>query len=69
MAEHIVAFGRTNTIAPAPAALAIQAISAVRAAEVEADTPRLSVVVLPFDNLSGDSEQECFVDGGRSAAN
>jgi hypothetical protein len=25
--------------------------------------PRLSIVVLPFTNLSGDPEQDCFVDG------
>jgi TolB-like protein/Tfp pilus assembly protein PilF len=30
---------------------------------VQAPTPRLSIVVLPFANLSGDPEQDYFVDG------
>jgi TolB-like protein/class 3 adenylate cyclase/Flp pilus assembly protein TadD len=35
-----------------------------RAAAPETRTPpRLSIVVLPFANLGGDPEQECFVDG------
>jgi class 3 adenylate cyclase/TolB-like protein/Tfp pilus assembly protein PilF len=28
-----------------------------------ANAPRLSIVVLPFENLSGDKEQDCFSDG------
>ena len=28
-----------------------------------ANAPRLSIVVLPFENLSGDKEQEYFADG------
>ena len=46
-----------------PAAVAIKARSAVRAAEVEAVPPRLSIVVLPFVNLSGDASQDYFADG------
>ena len=38
--------------------------SAVRVAEEKlANAPRLSIVVLPFDNLSGDPEQDYFADG------
>ena len=28
-----------------------------------ANAPRLSIVVLPFENLSGDKEQDYFADG------
>jgi TolB-like protein/class 3 adenylate cyclase/Tfp pilus assembly protein PilF len=36
---------------------------AVDAAPSEADPPRLSIIVLPFANIGGDSEQDYFVDG------
>ena len=36
---------------------------AVDAAHSEAGPPRLSIIVLPFANIGGDSEQEYFVDG------
>jgi adenylate cyclase len=44
-------------VAEAPAASAIQEIPPPPAA------PRLSIVVLPFSNLSGDPEQDYFADG------
>ena len=49
-------------VAP-PTAVAIEIGPAVHTAEVKAVPPRLSIVVLPFANLSGDPEQEFFVDG------
>ena len=33
------------------------------ATPIQISTPRLSIVVLPFENLSGESEQDYFVDG------
>jgi adenylate cyclase len=50
---------RPNAVAdlPAPSVLPIPPISEAAA------TPRLSIVVLPFANLSGDQEQQYFADG------
>ncbi len=36
---------------------------ALEAAHSEAGQPRLSIIVLPFTNIGGDSEQDYFVDG------
>jgi TolB-like protein len=44
-------------------AVAIEAGSAAYPAEAKPVPPRLSIVVLPFANLSGDASQEYFVDG------
>jgi TolB-like protein/DNA-binding SARP family transcriptional activator len=46
-----------------PAAIAIEARSAVGAAELRTGRPRLSIVVLPFANLSGEASQDYFADG------
>ena len=53
-------FGR-QTFAPPPAPTPLPA--AVVADEKLAHAPRLSIVVLPFANLSGDPEQDYFADG------
>ena len=47
----------------APAVVAIEVGTAGHTAEAKAEPPRLSIVVLPIANLSGDPEQEYFVDG------
>jgi TolB-like protein/DNA-binding SARP family transcriptional activator/Flp pilus assembly protein TadD len=47
----------------APTAVAIDVRSTVRTAEVNAVPPRLSIVVLPFANWSGDASQDYFADG------
>ena len=47
----------------APAAVAIEARSTLGAAELRAGPPRLSIVVLPFANLSGEASQDYFADG------
>ena len=41
----------------------LSATSAERARQDPLSPPRLSIVVLPFTNLSGDPEQDYFVDG------
>jgi adenylate cyclase len=46
-----------------PAGLATEASRAALAAPESAVAPRLSVVVLPFTNLSNDPEQQYFADG------
>jgi TolB-like protein len=47
----------------APAVVAIEAGSAAYPTEAKPSPSRLSIVVLPFANISGDLEQEYFVDG------
>ena len=51
------------SLVAASSEVAIDARSAVHAAEVKPGPPRLSIVVLPFANWSGDASQDYFVDG------
>src|SRR5271154_4081666 len=46
-----------------PVAVATNAPAPVAASDALKTAPRLSLVVLPFENLSGDPEQEYFADG------
>ena len=53
----------SSLLIAAPAAVAIEARSTLGAAELRAGPPRLSIVVLPFANLSGEASQDYFADG------
>ncbi len=60
--RHEVGDARAHTTtSPSRAAGAGPSLSASRRGEI--NSPRLSIVVLPFANMSGDAEQEYFADG------
>jgi TolB-like protein len=59
---HVYAMDRAAIAALAPAATPIQSVARVPQ-PVISSAARLSVVVLPFANLSNDPEQEYFADG------
>ncbi|HTI97180.1 MAG TPA: TIR domain-containing protein [Rudaea sp.] len=50
-------------IARAQAALAVKSANAATAASAAGNSAHFSICVLPFNNMSGDSEQEYFSDG------
>ena len=54
-------FGRPTFVPPPPAVPPAPAVGA--SDEKLAHAPRLSIIVLPFANLSGDPEQDYFADG------
>jgi TolB-like protein/Tfp pilus assembly protein PilF len=48
---------------PVPAAVGVEAIAELPAPRMPVAAPRLSIVVLPFTNLSNNPEQQYFADG------
>jgi DNA-binding winged helix-turn-helix (wHTH) protein len=48
---------------PVPAAVGVEAIAELPAPRLPVAAPRLSIVVLPFTNLSNNPEQQYFADG------
>ena len=56
-------FRSGRSLPPAQTSVTAPPVSAGPAAPAESSAPRLSIVVLPFTNLSDDKEQEYFADG------
>jgi TolB-like protein len=60
---RVYAVGASAVAALPPVDVAVRPRSARRRVGLRRDTPRLSIVVLPFANLSSDPDQQYFADG------